>query len=97
MVLTVLKNKCKSKPKEIQYRCYRKFDRIAFRHELYSSLSSVSNYGEFEESYLRVLNKHALVKRKTVGVNQAPYMTKTLRKAIMRRSALSTKEQMLQE
>ena len=92
MVLTVLKNKfVKLNPKEIQYRCYRTFDRIAFRHELNSSLSSVSNYGEFEESYLRVLNKHAPVKRKTARVNQVPYMTKTLRKAI------STKEQILQE
>ena len=84
MVLTVLKNKfVKLKPEEIQYRCYRKIDRIAFPHELNSSLSSVSN-GEFKESYLRVLNKHVPVKRKTMWVNQAPYMTKTLRKAIMR-------------
>ena len=37
---------------------------------------------------MAVLNKHAPIKMKTIRSNQIPYMTKTLRKAIMRRSNL---------
>ena len=92
MVLTVLKNKfVKLKPKEIKYRCYRTINREIFRFELNSSLSGVSSLEEFDDTYLRILNKHAPIKTKTVRINQAPYMTKTLRKAIMRRSALKNK------
>ena len=40
--------------------------------------------------FLMVLNKQAPLKKKR-GVNNAPYMTKTLRKAIMRRSELQIK------
>ena len=49
------------------------------------------NYQEFEKSFPEILNKHALMKKKLVGANQAPYMTKALRKAMMRRSELATK------
>ena len=62
-----------------------------FRYELNILLSEASTLEEFDEFYLSVLNKHAPIKRKTVRINQAPYMTKTLRKAIMRCSALKTK------
>ena len=92
MVLTVLKCKfAKQKPKEVKYRCYRNIDREMFRYELNILLSEASTLEEFDEFYLSVLNKHAPIKRKTVRINQAPYMTKTLRKAIMKRSALKTK------
>ena len=92
MVFTVLKCKfAKQKPKEVKYRCYRNMDREMFRYELNILLSEASTLEEFDEFYLSVLNKHAPIKRKTVRINQAPYMTKTLRKAIMRRSALKTK------
>ena len=38
-----------------------------------------------------MLNKHAPLKKKLLRANHAPYITKTLRKAIMRRSQLETK------
>ena len=92
MVLTVLRNKfVKQKPKEIEYRCYRNIDRGVLQQELKTSLGEVSNLEEFNDIFLKVLNKHAPIKRKTIRINQAPYMTKNLRKAIMRRSALKTK------
>ena len=92
MVLTVLKNKfVKLKPKKFEYRCYRTVNRETFRCELSYSLAGASSLEEFDEIYLGVLNKHAPIKKKTVRINQAPYMTKTLRKAIMRRSALKNK------
>ena len=92
MVLTVLKNKfVKIKPKEVEYRCYKTVNREIFRYELSSSLSGVSSLEEFNDIYLSLLNVHAPIKKKTVRINQAPYMTKTLRKAIMKRSALKNK------
>ena len=41
--------------------------------------------------FINVLNKHAPLKKKFLRANHAPYMTKTLRKAIMSRSQLQTK------
>lgn len=40
---------------------------------------------------MEVLNKHAPMKMKTLRANQVPYMTKPLRKAIMRRSYLENR------
>ena len=49
------------------------------------------DYSNFERNFLEVLNKHAPIKKKTVRANDKPFMTKALRKAIMRRSALKNK------
>ena len=38
-----------------------------------------------------MLNKHDPLRKRLLGANHAPYITKTLRKAIMRRSQLETK------
>ena len=51
----------------------------------------VENYAKFEDIFLRILGKHAPLKKKALRANEKPYMTKTLRKAIMRRSALQNK------
>ena len=55
------------------------------------SANRIYKYKTFEEIFLMVLNKHAPLKKKTIRGNNVPYMTKTLRKAIMRRSKLQTK------
>ena len=92
MVVTVLKNSYnKLKPKEIHYRSYKLFNRNDFRNDLRVALANTSTYDKFEGIYLDVLDKHAPMKTKTVRANVAPYMTKTLRKAIMRRTALKNK------
>ena len=44
-----------------------------------------------EKIFLSNLNKHAPLKKKVVSANHVPYMTKALRKAIMKRSALENK------
>ena len=41
-----------------------------------------------EKTFIEILNKPALMKKKMVRGNQAPYMMKSLRKATMRRSEL---------
>ena len=42
-------------------------------------------------TYVEVLNKNVPLKQKIVCANHAPYITKALRKAIMRRSNLEGK------
>ena len=42
----------------------------------------------FEELFLKVLDKHAPVKKKVVRASHAKYISKPLRKAIMKRSYL---------
>ena len=80
----------KSKPKEIIYRNLKKFNEKDFNQELRGRLSTelVDNYSSFENVFIDVLNMHASIKKKVITANQAPYVTKALRKAIMKRSQL---------
>ena len=80
----------KTGPKEMMYRDYKNFDQDIFSQELCTSLSSetVLDYTSFEENFLGVLNKRAPLKKKVLRANHAPYVTKALRKAIMKRSYL---------
>ena len=93
MVITVTKMTFhKNPPKEIYYRDYKKFDQDLLREELAEKLYGCDGcYDTFEEIFINVLNKHAPLRKKFLRANHAPYMTKTLRKAIMRRSQLQTK------
>ena len=94
MIVTVMKTTFpKVKPEVMIYRDYKKFCEGHFRNELKTELSKekVDDYETFENIFLQVLNKHAPPKKKILRANHKPYMTKTLRKAIMRRSALENK------
>ena len=93
MVITVMKMSFKKhSPIERHYRDYKYFDRSKFKNNLNEKLSEgISNYESFETTFIEVLNKHAPLKKKLLRANHAPYITKTLRKAIMRRSQLETK------
>ena len=64
-----------------------------FEEDLYNNLQkqSIMNYDNFEETFMDVLNRHAPLKKKVVRSNHKPYMTKTVRKAIMTRTALERK------
>ena len=72
------------------YRDYKNFDQDIFSQELCTSFSSetVLDYTSFEENLLGVLNEHAPVKREVLWANHGPYVTKALRKAIMKRPYL---------
>ena len=74
----------------MMYRDQDIFRQDIFRQELCSSLSSeaVLDYTSFEEDFLGVLNKHAPLKKKILRANHGPYVTKALRKAIMKRPYL---------
>ena len=92
MIVTGCKNSSpESKPKEIVCWNYMIFDIDVFQGELKLKVQSISNYESFESVFLNLLNKHAPLKKKFVRGNQATYMTKQLRKAIMRLSELESK------
>ena len=93
MVLTTLKIKfIKAKPKEVTYRNYKSFDFETFKDDLKRVLTSdTDDYELFESKFLSILNLHAPLKKKIIRANHAPYMTKYLKKAMMRRHQLATK------
>ena len=94
MVVTVLRKTFqREQPKVFSYRDYKNFDNELFNSSLQNTLKEINrpDYIKFEEVFLETLNKHAPVKQKIIRGNRAPYMTKGLRKAIMRRNELETK------
>ena len=78
----------KGKPKKLFYRCYRKFEYKKFEEELQKQLLSVSDFPLFQFAFKVILNQFALFKQKRIRNKNQPFMTKTLRKAIMKRSEL---------
>ena len=82
----------KSKPKEKLYRDMKNFDRDLYRAELKSELEKIdSKYESFEDTFTALLDIHAPMKKKILRANEKPYVTKAMRKAIMKRSELATK------
>ena len=93
LVFTILKSSyIKLKRKMITYRGFKSFDVEAFRNNLLNSLHAIPTgditYTIFEGIYLNILDIHAPFKQKYVRGNNQPFMTKSLRKAIMVRTKL---------
>ena len=89
LVLSIFKTTfVKAVPKEIFYRDFKNFDQNVFDEEVSKKFSEerVKNYKYFEEQFLKALNKFAALKKKVLRANHAPYVTKKMRKAIMKRS-----------
>ena len=96
MIVTVLKTTIvKRKPNQIIYRDFKKFDDQNFRNDLIRKLNNDAeikiNFQKFQTTFLEILEKHAPTKKRYVRVNEVPYMTKALRKAIMTRSRLQNR------
>ena len=94
MIITVMKTTFpRTEPKTVYYRDYKNFDLSTFRTELRKELrdSEGKDYLHFEVTFLKILEKHAPMKQKVLRANNKPFMTKVLRKAIMRRSTLKNK------
>ena len=90
MLVTVLKVFYKKqKPKIIQYRKYGNFNNDLFREELNNGLLNADlNHAELSE-FLKLLCRYSasmLQKNKDIRANNANFMTKSLREAIMLRS-----------
>ena len=82
----------------MEYRDYKKFDKNNFLFELEHELLKGEMYkreNDMSTSFTNVvrfiLDKHAPLKTKITRGNQAPFMTKSLSKAIMTRSRLRSK------
>ena len=89
--MTVLKTTfSKNKPREIVYRNYKYFNSQNFNDELkfVFSKENIDSCSKFNQTFLNVLNKHAPLKKKQLRANHASYMSKSMRKAITRRSYL---------
>ena len=91
MVLTELKMGFqKLKPHIVAYRDYN-FDNEKIWSDV-QRCGSEKNLKCFKETLLCKFNKDAPIKRKYVHANEAPFMTKELHKAIMKRSRLRNKK-----
>ena len=93
LIYSMLKTKYeKLPPKIIKYRNYKHFNSDQFLHEFHHCLStnSLNNYNEFENIFTNMLERHAPLKSKFVRANNKPYFSKSLRKAIMKRSRLKS-------
>ena len=93
MTITIMKTFYKKKkPKIIAYRDYKHFNNLAFRNELLGQLynKDINNieYLEFDNIVIDILNRHAPIKHKYIRANEAPFMNKEYKKAIMVRSKL---------
>ena len=93
IVVTVMKTHYKKqKAKTIQYRSYKHFHEQSFNFELNNKLMKIdinnTELKEFNEIFLKVLDKHA---QKYIGANNSNYITKAFRKEIMHISRLRNK------
>ena len=82
LVLTVLKSILqKNKPKEVIYRDYKNFDSFLFHDEAKKvmDLDKINLCPMFEELFLKVLDKHAPIKKKAVRANHTKYVFKSTR------------------
>ena len=96
--LTITTMKCnfqKQVQKVITYRNYKYFDNDRFRNDLLDEMitKGIRNIEchDFEILFLNILNRHAPLKKRYIRANNAPFMNKTLCKAIMVRSRLRNK------
>ena len=80
----------KTKPHEIIYIDCKNFDSILFNNELKFVLDGKESVScsNFDNLFFQVLDKHAPLKKKMLRANHSSYVSKPLRKAIMRRSYL---------
>ena len=78
--------------KVIKYRNYKTFDQNEFLRNIDQELIESNSYNDeqpydiFTSIFRRILDKHAPLKMKKLRGNQANFMTKELRKAIINRS-----------
>ena len=74
----------------MQYRNYKYFDSRKVNRDLKDEFSReyVVSCSKSDEIFLKVLNRYALLKKKMLWANHAPYVPKALRKAILKTSRL---------
>ena len=89
LICTMLRSTfCKGLSKFTYYRSCNNYNKEQFENVLKQKLVSSSNFEEFFDTFLAALNEHAPLKKKKNRYNHQVFMSKTLRKAIMKRSKL---------
>ena len=75
---------------QINYRNYKRLNEYSFNEDLKLAFSNtnIQTCEEFEEIFMNLLDNHAPLKKKISRANNAPYITKKLRREIMKRSQL---------
>ena len=73
------------------YRKYKDFNIENFQKDLTENLKNDANYYNFHKTFLKILDKHAPLKKKILRFDDNLFMTKELRKGIMHRSKLKNK------
>ena len=96
MVVIVMKTYYKKqRAKPIQYRNFKHFHEQSFNFELNNELTKIdinnAESKEFNEFFLKDLDKHTPTKQKYIRANNFNYITKALRRDIMDRSRLRNK------
>ena len=81
----------KREPKIFKYRNYKNNDNNKLRSEILKYNFNYTDLRIFKETVFNIFNKYAPIKIKYVRANEAPFMTKELHKAIMKRSRLRNK------
>ena len=77
----------KCKPRIITYRFYKNYDNNVFRSEIQTFYSlNETDLGLLKESIFYIFNKHTPIRKKYLRANEAPFMTKEVHNAIMKRS-----------
>ena len=81
----------KLQSKILNYRDYTSFDNEKFWSDIWKMNLNAADVGGFMKAVFRIFIKHAPIKRKYFRVIEAPFMTKDVLKAIMKRSKLRSK------
>ena len=84
----------KLKPKIIAYLDQKNFDNAKFIYDIVKATSNVDNFGmyKYKCTIVNIFNCLVSIKKKYICANDAPFMTKELLKAIMKRSRLKNPE-----
>ena len=72
----------------IAYRDYNNFDNTKLRYDIVTATSNVDNFGMFKSIIFTMFNPLIPIKKKYIRANEAPFMSKELHTAIMKRSRL---------
>ena len=70
----------KNKPREIHYRNYKKFLTLKFNPDFKNAFAheKIESCIKFDEVFMKVLNRHAPLKKKILRVNHSSYISKQL-------------------
>ena len=86
--LTVTEFKIGFQKLVIAYRDYKNFDDTKFRSDIVTAMFNVDDFGIHESTIFNIFNLHVPKKKKYIRANEAPFMSKELLKAIMKRPRL---------